>query len=229
MSSLLLSSCTSTYQARSVKGSGFLSDYKQLKNRGNDTALLSYINPKSEFRGYTKIMLEPVRAYAADKQSPMAKLSREKQQMLVNYFDAALREDLKRDFTLVDQPGPGVIRLRIAITEAVGSKVMLDTLSSVVPIGIALSTIKAVVTGEHMSVGSIGAECEGVDALTNKRLFAAVDARVGRKYTGKFDKFKRWHAAEDAIDFWSEQLCSRLRGELHLSRSRSPHTKNNIK
>ena len=207
---LVLGGCASTYQQRSVKGSGFLSDYSQLKDRGGDTAMLSYIDPKVNFRAYGKIMLEPVRAYVTGKDSPMAKLPKDKQQHLLNYFDAALRENLKRDYALVNQPGPGVLRIRVAITEAEGSAVVLDTISSVIPIGIALSAVKAIATGENLSVGSIGAECEGLDSLTNKRLFAAVDARVGRKYTFKFDKFSKWHAAEDACDFWAAQLHDRL-------------------
>ncbi len=207
---LLMSGCASTYQQRSVKGSGFLSDYSQLKDRGGDTAMLSFVDPKANFRAYDKILLEPVRAFAANKGSSMANLSKEKQQHLVNYFDAALRNTLKKDYALVSQPGPGVLRVRVALTEATGSKVLLDTVSTVLPIGLALSSVKALATGEHLNVGTVGAECEGLDSLTNKRLFAAVDARVGRKITGKFDKFSRWHAVEDACDFWAAQLHDRL-------------------
>ena len=207
---LLLSGCTSTYQKRSVTGSGFLSDYSQLKDRGGDTMMLRYIDPSANFRAYNKIMLEPVRAYATSKDSSMAKISEENRKMLLNYFDAALREKLKRDFMLVNEPGPGVMRVRVAITEAHGSMVVLDTVSSVIPIGIALSCVKAVATGKQLSVGEIGAEGEGLDSLTGKRLFAAVDARVGRKYTFKLDKFSKSHTAEDACDFWAAQLHERL-------------------
>jgi hypothetical protein len=210
MVGVLAGGCASTYQKRSVEGSGFLTDYSQLKDRGGDTAMLSYIAPGVDFREYNKIMIDPIRAYAKDKDSGMAKMSKENQQHLLNYFDAALREQLKTDYILVSQPGPGVLRLRIAVTEAKSSKVVLDTVSSVIPFGAAASAAKAVVTGKHLSVGEIGAECEGVDSLTGKRLFAAVDARVGRKWTLKFDKFNKWHTAQDAMDFWAEQLQARL-------------------
>lgn len=211
--SLFLCGCTSTYQKRFVQGSGFLGDYSQLKDRGGDTAMLSYVDPKADFRSYNKIMIDPIRAYAKDKDSSMAEMSKEDQKSLLNYFDAALREQLKSNYTLVSQPGPGVLRLRIAVTEASSSKVVLDTISSVVPFGAAASAAKALVTGKHLSVGEIGAECEGVDSLTGKRLFAAVDARVGQKWTLKFDKFNKWHTAEDAFDFWANQLKTRLTSE----------------
>lgn len=213
MIGVLAGGCTSTYQKRSVEGSGFLKDYSQLKDLGGDTAMLSYVDPKADFKAYNKIMIDPIRAYAKDKDSGMAKMSKEDQQNLLNYFDAALREQLKTDYMLVSQPGPGVLRLRIAVTEAKASKVVLDTVSSVIPFGAAASSAKAIVTGKHLSVGEIGAECEGVDSLTGKRLFAAVDARVGQKWTLKFDKFNKWHTAEDAFDFWATQLKTRLTAE----------------
>lgn len=206
LGALFVSGCASTVQKRSVTGSGFLKDYAQLKDRGGDTAMLSYKDAQTDFSVYTKVLLEPVRTYVPSKDSKMAKLSKEDQQKLANYFDAALREQLKKDFALADGPGPGVLRVRVAITEASGSAVVLDTISSIVPVGVALSAVKAIATGKHLSVGDIGAECEGLDAVTGKRLFAAVDARVGRKYTFKFDKFSKWHTAEDAFDFWAKQL-----------------------
>jgi len=121
LSAALMYGCASTYQARSVKGSGFLKDYSHLKDRGGDTALLSYINPSANFKNYTKIMLDPINAYALSKDSSLSALSKDNQKVLLNYFDAALRENLKKDYTLVSQPGPDVMRIRIALTEARGS------------------------------------------------------------------------------------------------------------
>jgi len=46
--------------------------------------------------------------------------------------------------------------------------------------------------------------------MTGTQLIAAVDARVGRKYTFKFDKFSRIHTAKDACDFWANLLHQRL-------------------
>jgi hypothetical protein len=45
--------------------------------------------------------------------------------------------------------------------------------------------------------------------LTGTRLAAAVDELAGQKYTGKFDKFKKYHAVEDAFDYWAEKLRKR--------------------
>lgn len=140
----------------------------------------------------------------------MAKLSKEDRQGMVNYFDMALREKLNHNFALVYEPGPDVLRMRVAVTEAKGSAVLLDTLSTVVPLGLAVSGINAMVTGKHLAVGEIGAECEVLDSMTGKRLLAAVDARTGGKLTFQFDKLSKWHTAKDAFDFWSTQIHERL-------------------
>ncbi len=207
---LLASGCTSTYQKRSVTGSGFLSDYTQMTNRGGGTALLSYIAPGTDLRPYSKMLLEPVRVYVSGKDSPMAKLSKEDRQGMVSYFDEALRDKLNLNFALVTEPGPDVLRMRVAVTEAKGASVLLDTVSTVVPVGLALSGINKWATGQHLSVGEIGAECEVLDSVTGRRLLAAVDARVGSKFTGEFDKFSKWHTAKDAFDFWAAQIHARL-------------------
>lgn len=208
----VLSGCLSTFQARQAEPSGFLGDYSQLRPGRDGEALLVYISPQADFRAYNKIMLDPVRVYATQG-SALAKLPREELQDLVNYLDATLREQLKTDYAIVTAPGPGVLRLRVAITEARGSRVILDTISSVMPYGIALSGLKKVVTGSATSVGSVGGEFEAVDSVSNQRLAAAVDKRIGRKYTGKFDRFNKWHAAQDAFDYWASRLKARLAAE----------------
>ncbi|MDD2601011.1 MAG: DUF3313 domain-containing protein [Kiritimatiellae bacterium] len=212
MTAALLSGCSSTYQARSTKKSGFLQNYSQLKPGQDDRALLVYVNPQANFKAYNKIMLEPVKVYVT-KGSALAKLKKEDLQSLLNYLDSTLREHLKADYAIVNQPGPGVMRLRVAITEAKGSRVILDTISTVIPYSLALSEVKRIATGSHMSVGSARVECEALDSISNARLLAAVDERVGRKITGKFDKFDKWHTAHDAFDYWAERLQVRLREE----------------
>lgn len=207
----LVSGCGTTMQMRTAPTpSGFLGDYSQLKAGDEGEAHLVYVNPKVDFGQYKKILMDPVKVYAG-KDGKIAKVPRKDLQKLVNYFDAALREQLKADYTLVDKPGPGVMRLQVAITEAGRSVVLLDILSSVTPPGMAVSGLKQIATGTPAMTGSIGGECQALDSVSNERLFAAVDARAGQKYTGKFDKLNKWRAAQGAFDYWAERMVQRLR------------------
>ena len=215
----LLSGCGTTMQARKATPSGFLKDYSQLRPGAAGEALLVYKNPNVDFGQYDKILMDPVKVYAG-KDGKIAKIPREDLQSLVNYFGAAIREHLAADYKLVNQPGPGVMRLQVALTEARGAVVALDVISSVTPPGIALNGLKTLATGSPAATGSVGAECQALDSVSGARLFAAVDARVGEKYTGKFDKLNKWRAAQGAFDYWAQRLQERLREERGRAGSR---------
>jgi hypothetical protein len=203
---VLITGCSSTFQTRKVTTSGFLGDYSQLEKGSGDEAQLMYINPQAYFDTYTKILMDPVKFYS-DKNS---KLKGEDKKRIVDYLDARIKEQLKTDYTFVNKPSSETMRLRVAITEAKRSKVVMDTISSVIPVGMALGLVKKVATGTNLSVGKASIELEIQDSQTGERLAAAVDERAGRKYTGKFDKFDKYHTVEDAFNYWAKKLKKRL-------------------
>jgi hypothetical protein len=168
-----------------------------------------YINPDADFRRYDKIILEPASMYSSE-DGDLAKISKEDRQHLVNYLNAAVQESLKEDYQIVTQPGPGVLRLRMAITDADAANVPMDTLSTIIPFTMAASGIKRLATGTPLAVGKAGVEAEIVDSQTGTRLAAAVDRRFGEKVTGNFDKFDKYRAVTDSFDYWAERLKVRL-------------------
>jgi hypothetical protein len=156
--------------------------------------------------------MDPVRLYASGKHQ-MDKLTPEDRQRILNYADAALRKQLGVDYKLVSAPGPGVMRVRVAITEAEDSNVTLDTISTIVPIGLALNSLAALATGEWGFTGSAGLEVELLDSVSGRRLAAAVDRRTGGKVSGKGDKFDDWRTIQSALDYWANQMRTRLAEE----------------
>ena len=207
----MLAACA-TYQSRKVAPTTFLGDYSMLKEGGEGRAVLVYINPQADIKAYNAIMMDPVKLYASGKHE-MDKLKPEDRQLILNYADATIREQLAKDYTLVNKAGPGVMHLRVAITEAEDANVTLDTISTVVPIGLALGGLAALATGEWAFTGSVGVEAEMLDSQSGKRMFAAVDRRTGAKITGKGDKFDDWHTVKDALDYWANKLRERLAEE----------------
>jgi hypothetical protein len=203
----LITGCSSTFQTRKVTTTTFLGDYSQLEKGSGDEAQLIYINPQTDFNSYTKILMDPVKFYSDED----SKLEGEDKKRIVDYLHATIKEQLKTDYLFVNEPGSGTMRLRVAITEARGSKVVMDTISSIIPIGMALGLVKKVAVGTNLSVGKASVELEIQDSQTGERLVAAVDERAGRKYTGKFDKFEKYHTVEDAFNYWAERLKKRLK------------------
>ena len=206
---MLCVSCATTHQTRKAATSEFLGDYSQLKEGKGDQALMVYIDENVNFSLYDKVIIDPVRLVASE-DSDMAKISKEDLQAIADYFYAALNENLSQKYKIVSESGPKTMRLRVALTDVTGSKVVLDTLSSLIPVGMAINLIAKVATGNSTAVGSATGEMELLDSFTGKRLIAAVDGRSGTKYTGKFDKFSKWEDTKDACDYWAKRIAQRL-------------------
>lgn len=194
-----------TFQGGSAEPSGFLGDYSELREGKGDEALLVYVDRSAPWAQYTKVMLDPVVVYADDELNEVPK---DQLQTLVNLLDQRIREELGKDYTFTDAPGPDVMRMRVAITEAAGSKVALDVLSTITPVGRVISGGKQIVAGTGTFTGRAGVEGEILDSTTGRRMFAAVDRRIGRKSVGGM--FSKWDDVESAYDMWAEKIRTRL-------------------
>ncbi|MGO8836236.1 MAG: DUF3313 domain-containing protein [Limisphaerales bacterium] len=208
---LELTACRTTHEVRgSMKDSGFLKDYSQLHESKGDYAKMVYIDPTVNWAKYTKIQILPIELWKSDDtNSPLGKLDKEDQQLLVDYFYTALSNSLSKDFQIVNQAGPGVLVIHGAITEAKKSRPVSNLVSSVVPIGMGLSLVKRVVFGTGLGVGECQVEAELLDGATGQRIAAGMDRRAGTKalrtkFDGTFGDVKL------AMDFWSERLDKNL-------------------
>jgi hypothetical protein len=206
---LLLGGCVTTAQTRKVEPAGFLKDYSQLKEGEDDQALMVYINPEADFPGYDKVLLDPVTLWRNPNKPPI-KIPEDELQSLLDYLNSALRVKLSKDYEMVNRSGPGVMRIRCAITELKKSRVVLDIASSVMPPAIALNALKNIATGTSSFVGRAAIEVEILDSLTNVRLAAAVDKRAGGKVWDD-DKTKKWGDVAAAFDYWAEKLQKKLK------------------
>ena len=206
----ILGGCASTKQARTAESSGFLSDYSILREGQQGEAHKIYINPKYERQScmtYNKILIEPVTIWARDN-SDLANLPSEDRQILVNHLHGSLVRELGKYYQIVQTAEPGTLKIRTALTEAEGSWVALDTVSSFVPQLLVTSKPKEVATETAILVGKASAEVEITDAMTGERLAAAVDDRVGEKsLTGVTSQ---WGDVDKTFDFWAERIAFRL-------------------
>jgi Protein of unknown function (DUF3313) len=189
--------------------SGFLGpDYALLQAAGQGSdqkAMLRYTNPTVNWGSYNKIMIAPVTFWAGDD----SKVSAADQQALCNYFYTVLQKDLGKNFTLVDQPGPGVMKFSAALTDASSAVPVLRTVSLIVPQARALSVIKMAATGTYAFVGSAEGEAKLNDSVSGQLLAAWADKRVGGASLKNVDVFT-WGDADNAMDYWANGLDQRL-------------------
>jgi hypothetical protein len=203
---LLLSACTTTQKGQVTHSSGFLGADSAKLVAGNDKqAGLRYINPQAQWTQYKKVMVAPVTFWGSD----ATKVSATDQQTLVNYFQQQLKEQISKKFTIVDQPGPGVLKVAVALTDAEAATPGLRTVSMVIPQAHMISNLKYLATGTFPFVGAAQAEGKISDAVTGETLAAAVDKQLGGgSFTTGFQW--QWGDAENAINEWSKKLAENL-------------------
>ncbi|MFA5177704.1 MAG: DUF3313 domain-containing protein [Candidatus Omnitrophota bacterium] len=205
---LFVSGCATTEQVPTIRMSGFLGDYSQLHHGRPGQAEFTYRNPSMDLGKYQKAMLDRVQIWAAEDNSALSKLSREDQQLLVDYLYVALKDALQKDYTLVNEPGPDVLRIRCAITEARATSPVKEILSTVTPYGLGISYARKLVTGTHSGVGIVSIEGELLDSVSGERLAAVVDRRAGTKSLNI--KATRWGEVQDAFNFWARRMQTNL-------------------
>jgi Protein of unknown function (DUF3313) len=187
---------------------GFLGpDAAKLAPGPEGGAALVWINPAAQWSSYTKIQLMPMPIEfwaAAD-----SKVSTADQQVLTEYFYNALQSNLSKSFTLVDQPGSGVLTLRLALMDATTAVPGLRTVSVTVPHARVLNLAQSMATDSYAFVGSAEAEMRVTDSVSGALLAEAVDQRAGGMGLKGAATFQ-WGDAQNAMDYWAERIPQRL-------------------
>jgi hypothetical protein len=185
---------------------GFMgADASKLTPGPEGGAALAYINPNAQWAKYTKIQLVPVEFWAAADSS----ISQADQQTLTTYMYNALKTDLQKNFTIVDQPGQDTMTLRVALMDATTATPGLRSVSVVIPQLKIINVAQSMVTGSYAFVGSAEAEMKLTDSVTGELLAAALDKRAGGAGIKNATSFK-WGDAQNVMDYWAEKIDTRL-------------------
>jgi len=205
----LLTACTTTQQATVVQADikcGLLGPACARLTPGQEGQIaLRYVNPAAKWSQYTKIMLQPV-SFWGDESS---KVSTEDQQRLVNFLYTALDQELAKQFQVVDQDGPDVMKLQVAVLDLAAATPVLRTITMVLPQARLLATIKKGVTGSYPFVGGAQAEFKLTDSVTGEILAAGVDRRIGGGNISTAAQWQ-WGDAENVMKEWAKLAAERL-------------------
>jgi hypothetical protein len=208
--SLALAGCAVTQQAK-------VSDQAYCAFLGNDVcgrlvatndkqeADLRWVNPNAKWTQYSKVLVDPVTFWG----DASTKLSAADQRTLTTFFFQALSAQLAKKFTVVDQPGPGVMTIQVALEDASAATPGLRSISLIEPHVRALATLKYLATGTFPFVGSAQAEAKITDSVSGEVLAAAVSKRVGGGSPKDAAQWE-WGDAENSITYWSQMTTTRL-------------------
>jgi hypothetical protein len=177
--------------------SGFLKDYPPFE-AGQKGVDKRYLKAGVDFKKYNKIVMDEVVFFFQDEADYKGVVPSEIKE-LSDEFHKAFVETLGDRLT--DKPGPGVARMRVAVTQIETSNPAIGTMSTVMPAGLAVSLAKKATTGGYTGVGSASMEAEFLDSVSNERIAVVIDKAPG----GKLDLGKL-SAAKSAFKFWAERL-----------------------
>lgn len=154
---------------------------------------------QSKLDEYDSVVIDQVFVLAEE-----GTLEQDQIQELTDYMVSRLEQKISLHKAIVDEPNGRSLRLSIALSNVETPNPILAVTSSVLPFGLAMSTISKVATGEHTNVGSASVELLVSDAQDGTPLFAAIDREAGNKdFSTMIDSLDD---AKDAINYWVERL-----------------------
>ena len=197
---------------------------KLQKGSGDDWARV-YRKPGVDFAGYDKLILDPIGIWA-DANSSLKKLSAADRQRIANNFHRLAYESVSRYFTMVIEPGPGTLRLRMGLTNTKASSPTLDTISTAVPQIRAATTVTGYATGKPAFTGEAAFAFKVADAQTGEVLAMGADKRVGTKtLSGATDS---WSDVNDALQYWADLAAYRICTAKRLASCQKPQVKRGL-
>lgn len=181
-----------------------------MEGKSNE-ALYVYVNPHADCRKYSKAMIASTVLQGLPGYTALASLAPKDQELLLSLGRGTLNDAMREgNFEIVDVPGPEVLLVKSAITEADKSNVVMALGLSVAPYLWEISTVWGVGTGKWPFLGELSGEMEISDAQTGERLFASVDKVVGTLFSN-FNPLDVWSDVRDGFDFWRIRESKRMK------------------
>jgi Protein of unknown function (DUF3313) len=184
----------------------FFGDYTPMTAGPKGSAMLYYVNPHARWLEYDKLILDPITLWRGESGVVVAP---DQQQDLCDYMQAVLKDHLARVFTLVNNPGPGVMRLHVTITDADGAASAYRTVAADRPPAELRENMRRLASVTYEFAGVAESEGEVTDTINDEHLFAWIDRRVGGGSLNAAAQWT-WKDTKAAIDYWAETLAGRL-------------------
>ncbi len=198
LTGFVLCGCAATPK---VEHSVFLQDLPKFQPGPSDGMDQIYIRPGADLRKYNRVMLDEVQFFLKQDAATQGLQASELKE-LADTFHRAIFEALGTAYPVVTEPGADVLRIRVAITDIVTSNPAVSGITTVLPVGLAVSVGKKAAGGSYSGVGGASMEVEFLDSMADARLAAAIDTFNGSKMSG----FSKLGATKEAFEFWAKRL-----------------------
>ena len=208
---------------------GFLTDYAALRPVPDGGGAMCWRRPDVDLKRYDKILIERIQVMLKPG-SESKGIDPTDLKLLVDYFHNALVTAMPPQVQVVDQAGPGVLHVRIALTDLVPTNIGDSLLGTAVPYGFVAESVRAsdrAPAGSTPYLGETGIEMQFRDGATGQILANAATRRSAGGYaadlnsnatgaaqtwaSGYLNSFTSWSYAKDAFDKWAARRREALR------------------
>jgi len=169
---------------------GFLKDYSKLEPHPDIDGRHRYINPNMNAGDYSKFIVDPVVLSLSEKGKGRG-IDQKDLNEQVTFFHQKIVEELEQGYQVVSSPGPGVARVRVAITDIDKTNPLLNIHPGTKLTGAGL--------------GGAGMEAELVDSVTSRTIAAAIDNQKGSRLS-LVAGLKWFGHAQAVMETWAEDL-----------------------
>jgi Protein of unknown function (DUF3313) len=218
LSSLVSSDLTARAQDLSKKQnqllssqSGFLTNYARLQPDAKNPDLLIYMKNENDFKNATKFIIEPVEVYLLPEGDQRAIMVADLAQ-LAQTFTQAIKDELTAgQYEVVTQPGPGVMILRIALTnvEPTSGKKNAALKGATTAASLTVAPGASLVV-PRFSVGKVSIEGEILDSKSGQVEVDFMTSKTGRKYFSGLKQYQTWGDINAAFKSWAKNFRQRL-------------------
>ena len=164
--------------------SGFLSAYSKLTPVEGDKDAFRYVDSSVDFTQYDKLLIDRIKVWYKE-DSDYKGIDPDDLKALTDYFHQTIVKAVGDDYQVVSEPGPGVLHVRIAVTDLVPNKPEASVVTLVVPFAWVADAGSGVAKGEPGSTSFTGEatiEMEALDSASRQQVAAYIDRQVGKKY-----------------------------------------------
>lgn len=208
----LLAACstTSTQPSRAqsqTAPSGFLTDYSLLTPDPHDPGYRHYVAPGTSARQYRSFLIEPPE-FIVNTRDTYKTLDPARIQAISKYYESRMASTLAQHYRVVDAPGPGVVRLRVAVVGLVEARPEFK-MRNLIPVK-ALFDVARIVVDKSPQVLRMSIESQALDSQSGKLLGEAVDSRESKQTVAGASTPPSDDQIHDLIDFWVARFVARL-------------------
>lgn len=164
--------------------------------------------PGTNFASYDKVLLTYIEIFIAP-DSEYKGIDADQMKILSDSMRAVMTEALEPDTPVVSKAGPGVIIMRIAITNVHLGKPQ-HRFGQYLPIGLAVSGLRQLAgKSRNLSLQDASIEAAMYDPQTGERLAVRIDTKPLRSLDGEAEEMS-WETIEESLKVYANRFRDRV-------------------